>query len=155
MPRAGGNPAPRLEMFENRNLNWSSAIDVPVDPIVINTWYTPLEEIVNVKAAYLAITQTNNGATNEDIVAEITRGGVVSTWLQDAVNTQIYYLRFSVDGNLVDATAPFQVRSLDLDQSAPLETRALAIRVRQTSVVDLVAARINVRMVYGTLEEAG
>ncbi len=153
MPRAGGNIAPRLEMFEYQNLDWDTANDVPIDPIVINDWYIALAEIRNVKAWYLIIEQTNNGATDETIVTELTINGVVYTSARNQVSGQPYYQYLTLDGVIERELAIRQIVSLDNDQSAPLETRSLAIRVRQTTAVDAISAIIEVNLVYDTLEE--
>ena len=56
------------------------------------------------------------------------------------------------DGTLRSGAAVQQLLSLDADQSAPLETRSLGIRVRQTSAVDAVSAIIEVNMVYEVMQ---
>ena len=139
-------------MGEYGNLDWDTDTDVGVDPIVINTWYTPFAVTRNVKAFYIIVEQTNAGAAAETIVAELTIDGTVYTWTQVAGSGTPYYLYFNTVGALTDAVSAHQLLSLDADQSAPLETRSLQIRVRQTSVVDLVSAIIEVNMVYSILE---
>ncbi len=146
--------ASKMQMFEYQNLDWDTATDVPIDPIVINDWYVALEPTRNVKVWYLIIEQTNNGATNEDLEIELTINGVVFIANGAAiVSGDPRYIVAGSTGVFDDVGGVRQVLSLDGDQSAPLETRSLGIRVRQTTAVDLVSAIIEVNMVYATLEQ--
>lgn len=143
----------RPYVWEYRNLDWDSATDAGVNPVVINTWYTPLAVTDDVKAWYLTVEQTNTGATDETLEVELTVNGVAYTIIWLATSGQTRYVSFIINGTILAGnTAPNQMLSLDLDQSAPLETRSLGIRVRQTTVVDAVSAIIEVNMVYATLE---
>ena len=137
-------------MFEYANLDYDTS--GTANPLVLNVWYEALPVTRNVKAYYLIVEQTNAGATAETIVVELTIDGTVYTWTQVAGSGTPYYLYFNTVGALTDAVSAHQLLSLDADQSAPLETRSLQIRVRQTSVVDLVSAIIEVNMVYSILE---
>ena len=140
-------------MGEYRNLDWDTDTDAGVDPIVINTWYTAFETTRNVKAWYLIFEQTNNGASAESIEIEITIDGTVFT--TGSINTasgSAMYVNLNADGDLGRSTTVRQLLSRDDDQSAPLETRSLSIRVRQTTAVDVVSAILEVNMVYQTLE---
>jgi hypothetical protein len=140
-------------MWEYRNLDWDTATDVPIDPIVVNNWYTALETTRNVKAFYLIVEQTNNGAAAENIEAELTIDGTAYVCgIGGAASGTPYYVFADIDGALDQVGNVRQILSLDLDQSAPLETRSLQVRVRQTSAVDVVSAIIEVNMVYATLE---
>jgi len=140
-------------MFEYRNLDWDTSTDAGVDPVVINTWYTALTPTRNVKAYYLIIKQTNTGATIENIEAELIIDGIVTTDVRDFTSGVEYYTRFSNTYDFdIKYNIPTQLLALDLDQSAPLETRSLGIRVRQTTAVDITSAIIEVNMVYATLE---
>jgi|APSaa5957512576_1039674.scaffolds.fasta_scaffold49490_1 hypothetical protein len=140
----------RPYMFEYANLDYdTSGI---ANPIVINTWYTALETTKNVKAFYLVFEQTNNGATNETIVIELTIDGTVYTFSGSAASGDPRYVSFDANGDISVQGSIEQILALDLDQSAPLETRSLSIRVRQTTAVDVVSAVIEVNMVYATLE---
>ena len=147
-------PQIAMSMFEYKNLDWDTATDVPVDPVVLNDWYEPLPLTRNVKAWYLVVEQTNNGATIESIEVELTINGVVTPRVISAANGTLHYMMFDIDGDLQLSSTAIQMLSLDLDQSAPLETRSLRGRVRQTTTVDLVSAIIEVNMVYATLEYA-
>ena len=140
-----------MQMFEYANLDW---ISTDVDPIVVqNFWYTPLVETDDVKAYYLLVEQTNNGAAVEDIELEVTHNGTVDTLtIVGAISGTIYYAVYDVAGVITFSTSVRQVISLDLDQSAPMETKSMMIRARQTTAVDIVAAQIEVNMVYATLE---
>lgn len=134
-------------MSEYQNLDYLNAT------IVQNTWYTPFASTRNVKAWYLIVEQTNNGATNENIVVELTINGTVYTRnINNAVSGTAYYVFMFIDGTMTHGTGTRQMLSLDADQSAPLETRSLQIRVRQTTAVDPTAAQIEVNMVYATKE---
>ena len=139
-------PSSQPRMSEFKNLDYIN------NALTINTWYTPLDTTKNVKAHYIIVEQTNNGATNEDIVCELTIDGTIYTWTRGAVSARPYYLFFTAAGAVTDTDSKRQVLSFDNDQSAPLETRSLQIRVRQTSGVDVVSAQIEVNMVYATLE---
>jgi len=142
-------------MFEYRNLDWDTATDVPVDPVVINTWYTALAVTRNVKVYYLIVEQTNTGASNEDWELEITHDGTVTVCTGAGIGSgDVAYVYFLPDGTATPIVQVRQILSLDPDQSAPLETRSLGIRVRQTSAVDITSAIIEVNMVYETLEAA-
>lgn len=139
-----------IAMFEYQNLDW---ISTSVDAIVIlNKWYTPLTTTRNVKAWYLVVEQTNNGATNENIEVELNIDGTPLVYAAVANSGTTYYIHFAFDGTLISGTGAWQIGSLDVDQSAPLETRSLQVRVRQTSVVDITAAQIEVNMIYATKE---
>ena len=134
-------------MFEYQNLDYLN------DALTINVWYTPLATTRNVKAYYLIVAQTNNGAADEDIEVELTIDGTVYTVIKSMISGQVYYYRMTPIGTIdPGSTNPYQMLSLDLDQSAPLETRSLGIRVRQTSAVDATGAVIEVNMVYATKE---
>ena len=138
--------------YEYRNLNWDTATDVPVDPIVINTWYTALLPTRNVKAYYLVVEQTNTGAAAEDIVVELTIDGTVYTRAVNRASGVPMYMHMNQYNALDYQTDIRQMMSLDIDQSAPLECKSLGIRVRQTSAVDITSAIIEVNMVYATKE---
>ena len=138
----GGRPV----MFEYRNLDWDN------DDITQNIWYTALAPVANVKAWYLVVEQTNTGATAEDIVVELTIDGTVYTRAVNRASGVPMYMHMNQYNALDYQTDIRQMMSLDIDQSAPLETRSLGIRVRQTSAVDLVSAVIEVNMVYEQLE---
>ena len=138
-------------MYEYRNLDYDTSA---TDPITINTWYVPLLPTANVKAYYLIVEQTNNGATAEDIVVELTIDGTVVFASLGCASGTVYYMRLDEVGGLRFSGTVRQVLSLDDDQSAPLEDVSLGIRVRQTSAVDAVSAIIEVNMVYATLEAA-
>ncbi len=141
--------ASKMQMFEYQNLDW---ISTDVDPIVVlNKWYTPLLPTKNVKARYLVVEQTNNGAANETIEIELTINGTIYLLSILVGSGSENYYSLDINGVIV-STVSNQMLSLDADQSAPLETRSLGIRVRQTSVVDVVSAIIEVNMVYGILE---
>ena len=142
------------QMFEYRNLDYiTSSV---VDPIVINTWYVALAPTRNVKAWYLIIEQTNDGAAVETIEVELTIDDIVYTdTLAGVASGAINYMTFDTDGVFGTTGATIgQLLSLDADQSAPLETRSLGIRVRQTTAVDATGATIEVNMVYETKESA-
>jgi hypothetical protein len=144
----GGSRPPT--MFEYQNLDYNTADTV--DPIVQNTWYTALAETEDVKAYYLIVEQTNNGAAVETIEVELTVDGTVYTGSIGPASGVITSVAFDIEGNLAFwGGISFQMLALDADQSAPLETRSLGIRVRQTTAVDPVAAQIEVNMVYETL----
>ena len=134
-------------VFEHRNLDW---ISTTVDAIVVlNKWYTPLVPTKNVRAFYLIVEQTNNGATDENLEVELTVDGVVHLGtIPGATNGTPFYKYIDYSGGFWASATVRQILALDLDQSAPLETRRLEIRVRQTSAVDLTAAQIEVNMVY-------
>lgn len=135
-------------MFEFRNLDWDE------DTLVQNTWYTALATTEDVKAWYIVVEQTNNGAAVETIEVELTIDGTVYTeTLVGLASGTPMYLTFLYTGVLASQALVIQVLSRDNDQSAPLETRSLQIRVRQTTPVDPVAAQIEVNMVYATKEE--
>jgi hypothetical protein len=138
-------------MFEYANLDYDTS--GTANPLVLNVWYEALPVTRNVKAYYLIVEQTNAGATAETIVVELTIDGTVYTWTQVAGSGTPYYLYFNTVGALTDAVSAHQLLSLDADQSEPLETRSLQIRVRQTSVPDVASAVIEVNMVYCTLED--
>ncbi len=145
-------PLTTCRMYEYANLDW---ISTSVDAIVVqNKWYTPLSTTKNVKAFYLIVEQTNNGAAVEDIEVELTINGVASTvTMGAAINGTPHYIRWLAAGTFGYHTLIFQIRSIDLDQSVPLETKSLQIRVRQTTAVDGVAAQIEVNMVYSVKPE--
>ena len=138
-------------MYEYRNLDYDTSA---TDPITINTWYVPLLPTANVKAYYLIVEQTNNGATDETLEVELTIDGTVFTDSGNRVSGTPYYILFDVNGGIWASGSVRQILSLDLDQSAPLEDVSIGIRVRQTSAVDAVSAIIEVNMVYATLEAA-
>ena len=134
------------QMFEYRNLDWIE------DTLTINEWYTPLATTDNVKAFYLIVEQTNNGAADETLELELTINDVVySRAVAARVSGTQYYITLDTNSDIGFATVN-QILSRDADQSAPLETRSLQIRVRQTSAVDVTSAQIEVNMVYATLE---
>ena len=151
--RIGVGRRSRVGMFEYRNLDWDTSTDAGVDPVVINTWYTPLATTRNVKAYYLMVEQTNTGATDETIAVELTVNGVVYNYSTSIASGSTWYAYFYVsDGGLYLRNYMSQLLSMDADQSAPLETRSLQVRVRQTTAVDAVSAIIEVNMTYATLE---
>lgn len=137
-------------MFEYQNLDYDTT--ATANPIVINTWYTALATTRNVKSYYLIVEQTNNGATVEDIEVELTIDGTVYVAATAMNSGALYYANFGIAATFGMTGIVNQLLALDADQSAPLETKSLQIRVRQTSVVDLVTAQIEVNMVYETLE---
>ena len=142
---------PWMQMFEYRNLDYDTT--VVEDPIILNKWYTALPTRRNVKAWYLVVEQTNNGAAAETIGVEVTvNGNVNNRNIAALVDNTPNYMFFSELGFLSNQAAVRQLLALDDDHSAPLETRSLRIRVRQTTAVDVVAAQIEVNMVYATLE---
>ena len=144
------NYSPGVGMFEYRNLDYDTS--VVVDPIVQNTWYVALVPTSNVKAYYLIIEQTNDGAAAEDIEVELTIDNVAQVGSTNMASGTVHYVFLGINGTSgAVATSPRQLLSLDLDQSAPLETRSLGIRVRQTSAVDVTSAQIEVNMVYEVL----
>ena len=146
----GGGGAPM--MFEYRNIDYiTTAVE---DPVVINTWYTVMPTTEDVKLWYVVFEQTNNGATAETVECEFTINGgapVVAAGAGLDSGNQYYAM---VDLAAVGSVSGdvYQVSSGETDQSAPLETRSLQIRVRQTSAVDLVSAQIECNIVYATLE---
>lgn len=146
MPVSGGP----MFMFEYQNLDYDTT--ATANPIVINTWYTALATTRNVKSYYLIVEQTNNGATVEDIEVELTIDGTVYVAATAMNSGALYYANFGIAATFGMTGIVNQLLALDADQSAPLETKSLQIRVRQTSVVDLVTAQIEVNMVYETLE---
>ncbi len=153
MPRAGGNILDSKFMYEYYNLDWDTAIDVPIDPIIQNDWYEALVDLEDVKAYYLVIEQTNNGAAVEDIEVEITLNGVPYIYAGAAMASGVpAYLRFGITAVINGPGVPMQMVALDADQSAPLETRLLSIRVRQTTPVDAVSAIIDVNLAGATKE---
>ncbi len=120
---------------------------------VLNDWYTPLPLTRNVKAFYLIVEQTNNGATAENLEVELTVDGVVHLGtIPGATNGTPFYKYIDYSGGFWASATVRQILALDLDQSAPLETESLKIRVKQTSAVDAVSAQIEVNMVYATKE---
>lgn len=142
--------ATKVYMFEYQNLDYDTTSVLPI--IVINDWYTALETTRNVKGWYLLVEQTNNGAAVETIVTELTIGGTVYTNTDAAAASGVLqYMYLDTDGVLQNQATARQLLSLDDDQSAPLETRSLQIRVRQTTAVDAVAAQIDVNMNYAIL----
>ena len=147
MPISGGSGF----VFEYRNLDYDTTSVLPI--IVINDWYTALVSTDNVKAWYLLVEQTNNGAAAETIVTELTINGTTYTNTDAAAASGVLqYMHLDTDGALQNQATARQLLSLDDDQSAPLETQSLQIRVRQTTAVDVVAAQIDVNMVYATKE---
>ncbi len=139
---------PGLSMFEFQNLDWDTATDVPIDPVVINDWYVALVPTPNVKAYYLVVEQTNNGGTDETLELEATINGTIYTASINTASGVERNLIFNINAVLDDVASRTQMLAFDADQSAPLETRSLGIRVRQTTVVDLVSAIIDVNLVY-------
>ena len=138
-------------IFEYRNLDYDTS--TVVDPIVINTWYTALLPTEDVKAWYIIVEQTNTGASDEDLEIEFIIDGAVEVFaLAGRISGSVYYLLLNHEGNWYTSGSVSQILSRDVDQSAPLETRSLGIRVRQTSAVDVTSAIIEVNMVYATLE---
>lgn len=141
--------ASRLAMFEYQNLDYDTT--GTANPIVINTWYTALATTRNVKGYYLIVEQTNNGATVETIATELTVNGTTYTNTDAAAASGVLqYMYFDENGALQNTGTAQQLMALDVDQSAPLETKSLQIRVRQTTVVDLTTAQIEVNLVYVT-----
>jgi hypothetical protein len=139
-------------MYEYQYLDYDTS--VVVDPIVINTWYTALETTANVKGLYLIVEQTNNGATAETIACEVTLNGTAYTaTLGGAASGGFFYLHFDRLGALQFNASAIQMRSIDVDQSAPVESRSMQVRVRQTTAVDVVSAIIEVNMAYSTLQK--
>lgn len=140
-----------MAMFEHRNLDW---ISTTVDPIVVlDKWYTPLPTTRNVKAWYLFVEQTNNGATAEDIEIELTLNGIaLPTDTRASVSGTPYAVRIRNENDPFMDAGNWTLGAQDSDQSVPLETRSLQVRVRQTTAVDVVAANIEVNMVYATKE---
>ena len=138
-------------MYEYRNLDYDTATSA-VNPVVINTWYTALAVTRNVKAYYLIVEQTNTGATAENVGIELTINGTPITGTRTLNSGTPYYIYLAGGWAITESVVVSQILSLDADQSAPLETRSLGIRVRQTTAVDLVSAVIEVNMVYATLE---
>ena len=141
MPVTGG-----LSRFGFRNLDYDTSA---TDPITINVWYTATLPIRNVKAYYLIVEQTNTGGTAEDIVCELTINGTIYNYSANIASGAAQYI-FSYLGALGGSGSARQFLSLDADQSAPLQTRSLGIRVRQTSAVDVTSAIIEVNLVYTT-----
>lgn len=142
----------RLGMFEWRNLDFSTA-DI-VDPLVINTWYEALPLTRNIKMLYCQVEQTNNGAAPEDLEVEFTiDGAVINRALPGEVSGATNYMIVNTLRQLLGSgPAARMILANDPDQAAPLETRSLRIKVRQTSAVDLVSAFIEVNANYFTLE---
>ena len=138
-------------MFEYANLDYDTS--GVANPVVLNVWYEALPVTRNVKAYYLIVEQTNAGATAEDIVLELTIDGVPFVYSRLIGSGVPYYYLMNSSGIFDSAATVIQLLSLDFDQSAPLETRSLGIRVRQTSVPDVASAIIEVNMVYATLED--
>ena len=149
MPILGG-----MGMFEYQNLDWDTFTDLGIDPIVINDWYVPLVPTRNVKAHYLIIEQTNDGAAAETIEVELTVDGTVYSKSISMNSASPAYFFLTNEGVVNGSYTVLQMLSLDADQSAPLETRSLGIRVRQTSAVDATGAVIEVNMVYETKESS-
>lgn len=135
-------------MFEHQLLDF---ITTSVDAIVIqNKWYTALPLTKNFKGLYLIVEQTNDGAADETIEVEYLIDGVAltpATLLGSGVAT---YHGINTYGAVVTNAAAIPMVFADFDQTFPLETKSLRLRVRQTSVVDAVAANIEVNMVYAT-----
>ena len=143
----GGLSVSGRGMGEYRNLDWINT------SLTINEWYTALATTRNVRVWYLVVEQTNNGAAAEILEVELTIDGAAPiTRSVAAVSGTADYIYIDWNGALVDQAAVVQLLSLDNDQSAPLETRSLQVRVRQTSDVDATSAQIEVNMVYQTIE---
>ena len=137
--------SPGVERFEYRNLDYINT------SLVQNTWYTALATTRNVRAWYLVVEQTNNGAAAENIEVELTIDGTSITDSQNMNSGDVHYLLLSDEGAIQWSVGSVrQILSLDADQSAPLQTRSLGIRVRQTSAVDVTSAIIEVNLVYTT-----
>lgn len=147
-PGLGFGGGPLRTMYEYQNLDYFN------NAITINDWYAPLAETQDVKAWYLVMEQTNNGAAAEDIEVELTinGGAPIVAAIGAAVSGTPYYIILGLWGVAGSTDVPQQLLALDVDQSAPLETRSLQVRVRQTTAVDGVSASIEVNMVYATLE---
>lgn len=138
-------------VHEYKNLDYITT--VVVDPIVINDWYTALETRRGIKAYYLIVEQNNNGAAAEDLEVELTINGIVYVASLGAlVSGTSYYVNATITAAFSVFATVRQILSLDADQSAPLETKSLKIRVRQTTVVDGVSAQIEVNLVYEELQ---
>lgn len=141
----GGGP----ELWEDQD-----PVDYDDNTLVINTWETvdaDLSEGKPAKLDYVIVEQTNDGAAVEDIELEITINGVANTWsLGGIASGAQHYCGLTIAGVTVDqATNPRMVRALDDDHSLPLKAQSVGlIRVRQTSVVDGVAAAIEVNILW-------
>ena len=143
--KAGTRPQPTC--YEFKNLNWDTST------VVQNAWNTPLDTTSNpVKIYYLVFEQTNNGATVETVSLEITTNGTAHTTTSAVNSGAKMYVYFDEDGAIQRGTSVRQLLSQELDNSAPLETKSVKIRIRQTTGVDPVSASLEVNMVYGEAE---
>ena len=139
---------------------------LPIDyldaTIVQNVWETVSADLSEGKPArlwYIYIEQTNNGATQETVALELTINGTAYTdtlTLDSGVRKYVFVQSELAGGDffLVDNPSAYQVNSArDADQSAPFTCKSVGlIRVRQTSGVDVVAAQIEVNVVWDKLQ---
>lgn len=139
-------------------------IDFIDTTIVISNWETVSANLSNGKAAELFliyVEQTNNGATVEDLEIEITINGTAYTWtISNAVSGTPYYLQIGHNLTAGDFT-PVQgtsIRGVLLGPASDNDLRPFRaktvglVRVRQTTAVDVVAAQIEMNIVWNKLE---
>jgi len=155
-----------MKKSSHKGVYWRTQL--PVDYIdtslVINTWETVVADLSGgkpVRLWFIAIEQTNNGATDEDLELEITLNGKAYTVsATGATSGEICYVKpswslaagdwvFSVSASVhsvgayalaTNMVVPFNVESVGL------------IRVRQTSDVDGTSAQIEVNIIWDCLE---
>ena len=141
------------------------------DPIVINTWYTVVADLSGGKPCkihMIQFEQTNNGASAEDIVFEMTVAHPVT-----GVMTALTFTINSADGainnlwlgrNLLGGwfNAQISVQNSTFGYSPAAEVMAIfaafsavsLIRVRQTSVVDVTNAQLEVNLTWEKFVES-
>jgi hypothetical protein len=131
--------------YEFQNIDWDTAV------VVINDWNEPMPTEDNVKCWYLVVEQTNNGATAETLQLEITLASGTPLTLNIAADSgNRYYIYYNLNGTLTSSTSIYTLGSLDPDNSVPIETSSMRIRIRQTTAVDVVSASIEVNVIYAT-----
>ena len=139
------------------------------DPIILNKWYTAAADLSGGQPAklwYIQVMQTNTGVAVEDLELEITLPNPVTgvltayTWALGGVASavlsycMIQRTLAAGDFNTYDGIVAFTVGSgvIDADQSVPFVAGSVGlIRVRQTTAVDITAARIEVNVVWEKL----
>ena len=157
MPMLGGSGASRLAYWKSQ---------LPVDyldtSLTINTWENVTADLSAGKPArlwYIQIVQTNNGATAETVVIEITVNGVALTrTLTGIANTVKHYVyvtesqttgKFTLWSGTVANTVG---NGIDPDAGRYLTAESIGlIRVKQTTAVDVTTAQIEVNIVWDKL----